>query len=237
MRKVAIMQPYFFPYPGYVGLIKNVDEFILFDTPQFIRHGWIERNRVLKQTGGWLYIKVPLVKHSRETTIKDIVIDNGQDWRSTILSQLAVYKKIAPHYRPVMDMINSVLENKYNDIVSLNQDCLQAICDYLGITTAIKVYSKMDLQVEPAQAPDEWALNICKAMGGVDEYWNPPGGQAFFDKAKYDAAGLELRFFSIKSKEYDQHRQPFESGLSIVDMLMFNSIDEVNARLSNYEVS
>ncbi|MZP67265.1 MAG: glycine transferase, partial [Bacteroidales bacterium] len=40
------MQPYFFPYAGYFSLIKHTDKFILLDSVQFIRHGWIERNRI-----------------------------------------------------------------------------------------------------------------------------------------------------------------------------------------------
>ena len=66
MKKVAIMQPYFFPYLGYFSLIKHTDEFILFDPVQFIRHGWIERNRILKPENGWQYISVPLEKHEMQ---------------------------------------------------------------------------------------------------------------------------------------------------------------------------
>ena len=76
--KLAIMQPYFFPYLGYLSLIKNTDRFILFDTVQFIRHGWIERNRVLKQGDGWQYISIPLEKHEQTTLIKDIKIKNTE---------------------------------------------------------------------------------------------------------------------------------------------------------------
>ncbi len=79
--RLAVMQPYFFPYLGYFALIKKSDHFVIFDTPQFIRHGWIERNRILKPVEGWQYIKVPLVKHSRETAIKDIVIRNSENWK------------------------------------------------------------------------------------------------------------------------------------------------------------
>ena len=104
------MQPYFVPYIGYFSLIKHSDLFILFDPVQFIRHGWIERNRVLKQNDGWLYIQVPLIKNnSRETLIKDCLIDNTKDWKSKIKSQLQPYKKIAPNYFKVLKIINSVL--------------------------------------------------------------------------------------------------------------------------------
>lgn len=90
------MQPYFLPYLGYISLIKHTDQFILFDTVQFIRHGWIERNRILKPDEGWQYIQVPLQKHSRDTLIKDIIIKNDVTWSEKILAQVKHYKKKSP---------------------------------------------------------------------------------------------------------------------------------------------
>ena len=89
--KLGIMQPYFFPYVGYYSLIKNTDKFILFDTVQFIRHGWIERNRILKPNEGWQYIQVPLLKHNRDIFIKDLGIKNTELWREKLKAQLQNY--------------------------------------------------------------------------------------------------------------------------------------------------
>lgn len=233
--KLSIMQPYFFPYLGYFSLIKHTDQFILFDPVQFIRHGWIERNRVLKQNDGWLYISVPLIKQGRETPIKDILIDNRQNWKQKILAQLQPYKKTAPHYFKVVSLLNDLFANEFNDIVALNKASLEMVCDYLQIKKNITVFSAMNLAIEKPAAPDEWALNICKAMGNVLEYWNPPGGQSFFDKAKYDNAGLMLKFHKIHLKTYNQHREVFEPGLSVLDVMMFNSVSEIGNMLDDYE--
>jgi hypothetical protein len=119
--KVAIMQPYFMPYIGYISLIKHTDRFILFDKVQFIRHGWIERNRILKQNQGWLYIQVPLKKFSRETSIHNIVINNTQDWKNKIKSQLQVYKKSAPYYYKVIKLVDEIFIFEYDSIVVLNK--------------------------------------------------------------------------------------------------------------------
>ena len=70
--KIAIMQPYFFPYIGYWKLIHAVDRFVTFDDAQYIRHGWVNRNRILKPGGGWQYIVVPLTKHSLTESIKNV---------------------------------------------------------------------------------------------------------------------------------------------------------------------
>lgn len=234
--KVAIMQPYFFPYIGYFSLIKHTDSFILFDAVQFIRHGWIERNRILKQNEGWLYIKVPLLNKHRENLIKDVVIDNNLDWKNKILAQLVPYKKIAPNYFIVIDIINNIFEKDYESIVDLNLAVIKSVCGYLKIDSDIKVFSKMDLVIEEPMAPDEWALNICKSLGNVTEYWNPPGGQSFFDKKKYDNSNIELKFQSVHLTPYNQKRDDFENGLSIIDVMMFKSSEEINVMLDEFDL-
>jgi WbqC-like protein family. len=229
------MQPYFIPYLGYFSLIKHTDEFILLDTVQFIRHGWIERNRILKQNGGWQYIQVPLIKaEGRDTIIKDVRINNNENWKNKIIAQLQHYKKKAPYYYPTIKLLNDIFTEDFIDIVTLNNVSMKKICQYLGIEREIKVFSQMNLHIEEVAAPDEWALNICKAIDGVDEYWNPPGGQSFFDKTKYDKENIVLKFQKMDLTEYNQNIELFESGLSIIDVLMFNSKDEINDMLDKY---
>lgn len=234
--KTSIMQPYFFPYIGYFSLIKHTDSFVLFDTVQFIRHGWIERNRILKQNEGWLYIKVPLLNKRREDLIKDVYIDNTIDWKRKIIAQLQPYKKIAPNYFIVIDIINNIFEKDYETIVDLNLEIIKSVCHYLKIDKNIKVFSKMNLVIEEPKSPDEWALNICKSLGNVTEYWNPPGGQSFFDKKKYDNSNIELKFQSVHLTPYNQKRDDFENGLSIIDVMMFQSSEEINIMLDEFDL-
>lgn len=233
---VGIMQPYFMPYIGYISLIKHTDEFILFDTVQFIRHGWIERNRILKQNGGWQYIQIPLIKdNGRDTVIKDVKINNAENWKQKILAQLQHYKKIAPYYFRVINLLKELFANDFDDITHLNQKSLQLVCDYLGFQRDFPIFSEMNLFIEEVNAPDEWALNICKAMN-VSSYINPIGGSDFFDREKYEKAGVDLKFQQMKLDEYDQKRQPFESGLSILDVMMFNSPDDINVMMDHFEL-
>jgi hypothetical protein len=233
---LGIMQPYFMPYLGYFALIKHVDQFILFDTPQFIRHGWIERNKVLKPNGEPLYIKVPLQKHSRDTSINEVVIKNEENWKRKIMAQLVPYKKKAPHYSEVTALLNDIFDIETNSIVTLNFIALQKICTYLDIQTPIKIWSEMDVEIESVNAPDEWALNICKAMG-ADSYYNPPGGKEFFDANKYIAAGVDLNFLEIKQTPYKQLNNEFVPYLSIIDVLMFNDKESVTQMLEQIKIT
>lgn len=237
--KVGIMQPYFMPYVGYMSLIKNTDLFILFDTVQFIRHGWIERNRILKQNEGWLYIKAPLVKDNSRPLIKGCLIDNKKNWQNTIKAQLQTYKKIAPNYFKVMQLLDEIFSKEHTTITSFNKSSLEAISAFLGFAKELPVFSEMDLNIEEPQEADEWALNICKNLAAKGEkihYFNPIGGLEFFDKGKYIKNGIDISFQKMEIHEYPQKRDVFEPALSIIDVLMFNSVEEVNDMLDKYEL-
>lgn len=236
--KLAIMQPYFFPYMGYISLIKNTDKFILFDVVQFIRHGWIERNRILKQNEGWQYISVPLKKHEQTTLIKDIEINNSENWKDKILAQLSHYKKKSPFYKETIEVVNTGLDINTDSIVELNYSVLKAICDYLDISFNCEIFSKMQLKIEPVNAPDEWALNICKALKNISEYWNPEGGIEFFDRTKYQKSNIDIKFLKHNLPFYSQRRglENFENGLSIIDVMMFNSPETIREMLDDYEL-
>ena len=235
---IGIMQPYFMPYIGYISLIKHTDRFILFDTVQFIRHGWIERNRMLKQNEGWQYIQVPLIKQDgRDTLIKDIKINNKEDWKRKILAQIQHYKKVAPYYRRVVALLEDIFANDFEDITTLNKVSLECICKFLGFERNLEIFSQMHLDIEAANAPDEWALNICKAIAGATEYINPIGGLSFFDRNKYENAGIKISFQRMEITEYSQKRDVFESGLSILDVMMWNDVDEINRMLDKYVLS
>lgn len=236
IMKLGIMQPYFYPYLGYFSLIKQTDSFILFDTVQFIRHGWIERNRILKPDSGWQYIKVPLKKYSRDTIIREISIDNNQDWQDRIFRQLEHYKKRSPFYNDTIIVLKKAFEIETDSIVKLNENILNVICNYIGINVNIKVFSEMNLNIEKANAPDEWALNICKSLGNINEYWNPEGGLEFFNRSKYENAGIKTKFLRMNLTRYSQKRQEFEPGLSIIDVMMFNEPSKINEMLDNYEL-
>lgn len=231
--KIGIMQPYFFPYIGYFSLINEVDHFILLDEVQFIRHGWIERNRILKPSGGWQYIRVPLQKHSQKTKIREIRIEERSDWRRKLEAQLEHYKK-APYYEQVKELVVQALECRAGRIAELDLECLRAVCKYLGIDTPIEIFSEMNLEIEPVHASDEWALNICKCIPDAVEYWNPPGGSEFFDRAKYEKEGIRLIFQEMELEAYRQNREAFEPGLSMIDVMMFNSPDRIRTMMKSY---
>jgi hypothetical protein len=223
--RLGIMQPYFFPYVGYFSLIQQSESFILFDTVQFIRHGWIERNRVLKPQDGWQYISVPLEKHNQQISIKDVMI-REEPWRERIFRQLEHYKKRSPYYHQTIEVLQSGLQTNSRSIVEVNQHCLKKVCEYVGIETPISIWSQQGVTIEEATEPGKWAMNICEALG-YKEYINPPGGMELFDREAYAQKGIQLSFLANEMHIYSQRRENFENGLSILDLMMFNDSQAV----------
>lgn len=233
--KVAIMQPYFFPYIGYFQLMHAADIFVLFDDVKYIHRGWINRNRVLKPKESWQYIGVPLEKHSSKALIKDINIHPTIDWKSKIFSQLNHYRKIAPYYYKTIKFVEDTLNSfQGSSIVELNYHIMMSVTDYIGINTKFLISSECGFDYSDVNGPGDWALSISKQLD-AKQYINPIAGRELFDSSKYSDFGIELSFLSPNDIEYGQKRQ-FEPWLSIIDVLMFNHIEQISELITEYKV-
>lgn len=232
--KLGVMQPYFFPYINYFSLIKYTDKFIVLDSVQYIKQGWINRNRILNPGGSWQYIIVPVKKHLHDTLIKDIKISSNYNWKKKIIGQLVHYKKKAPYYKEVIALIKEIFKYETDFLSKFNIFSLEKICNYLNITYNYEIFSEMDISIGEINEPDDWALEISKALK-AQEYINPPGGKEFFHKSKFISAGIELKFLQANLTEYDQKRNEFNPGLSIIDVMVFNSKEKIQEMIDNYE--
>lgn len=90
----------------------------------------------------------------------------------------------------------------------------------------------MNQELGPVTAPDEWALRTCQSLG-TTTYINSPGGREFFQVEKYTEGGVKLQFLDIHPEPYRQCHPTFEAGLSIVDVLMFNTPEQVRGMLDH----
>ena len=231
--KLGIMQPYFFPYLGYFNLINCVDKWIVFDTAQYIRHGWVNRNRILHPKEGWQYIIVPLRKHPRDTPIKDVQINNDQDWKRRIIGQLQHYKKKARYFRETIVLVEDCLAPEENSISRLNAFILGKVCARLGIRLDYDFFSEMDLELGPVEGPEDWALRISEAMG-AKEYVNLPGGVDLFDEQKFTDSNIKLTIRNLPPFEYSCRGYEFIPNLSVIDLLMWNEPETIKQYLDEH---
>ena len=232
--KVALMQPYFFPYLGYYQLINSVDEFVIFDNAQYVRRSWMNRNRILNEHKESSFMTVPVSKAPRETKIKDIVIKNHENWQEKIFRKLLIYKN-APYYPQVVEFLNDCFLNRHTNLSELNTILLKKTCRLLNIKTNITILSERLPAIQSANMADEWGIKVSKALNATT-YINAIGGRDIYCQQKYQDHGLVIKFIKPNLFSYKQFDRNFVPGLSIIDVMMFNDVNAIKEMLEMPEL-
>lgn len=231
MHKTAIMQPYFFPYLGYWQAINAVDTYVVYDDVTYIKGGWINRNKILLNEQAHL-ITLPLQNSSSFKNINEIEITNNPKIISKILRSIQYAYTKAPYFNNIMPIIEDLIENNIN-IAQLNYNSIIKICEYLKIGTKIIFSSKLDKD-NSLHAQDK-VIHINKLLGS-DIYINAIGGQELYDRGEFKQNGIELKFIKMGDIKYQQFKNGFIPNLSIIDVMMFNSVKQIKDMLNNYEL-
>lgn len=227
--KIGIMQPYFFPYLGYWQLINAVDKYVVYDDVTFIKGGWISRNNILLN-GKKHMITLPLINPSSYKKINEIEITQDEVAINKVLKTIKSAYAKAPYFDVAMPIIENLLHSN-RTIAMLNYNAIVELGKYLNIKTEILLSSKIEKNNE-LKGQDK-VLHINKLLE-ADTYYNAIGGQELYSKAEFDENGLDLYFLKMKDIEYKQYKNNFVSGLSIIDVIMFNSAECVQELLHEY---
>lgn len=220
--KVAIMQPYFFPYIGYFQLISAVDVFVIYDNLKYTKKGWINRNRIISN-GKELLFSIPLKKDSDYLKINErqISTDFDKEKFQRIISEN--YKK-SENFDDIYMLVNKILSNNTNNLFDFIFNSILEVCSYLNLDT--KVIKSSTLLVDRDFKGQEMVLAICKQLE-AKTYINPIGGTELYSKEVFLENNIELFFLKAQAKEYQQHSNEFIPFLSIIDLLMMNSREKI----------
>ncbi len=235
--KLAVMQPYIFPYLGYFQLIAASDVFVFYDDVNFIKGGWIHRNRILVNNSDNMFT-IPLIKPSSfrsicETEINFRILDK---WKRTFIKTIIQSYKKAPYFKEVYSLIDSVLSLKEPTTISvLASKSVLAVCNYLGIEKKW-LYSSQQFPNSKNKGRTERLLYISTELG-CDTYINTTGGKELYLSTDFINAGVTLKFIKTEAVVYSQFSNTFVPNLSIIDVLMFNSKAEVRALLEKYSLT
>ena len=233
MNKIGIMQPYLFPYIGYFQLISAADCFVIHDDVQWISGGWINRNRILMQ-GESCYITLPLRKASSMLPINQRELGgNVEREKQKIMRRLKGAYCNAPYFEAVFDLVGRCFANEEKNVALFITDTLAECCRYLDITTPFVYSSSLGIPNELKAA--ERVIEINRAMNAT-HYINPIGGTELYDKEAFAEQGLQLSFLKTKEVQYPQATRAFVPNLSIIDVLMFNSKEDVAKLLKLYSL-
>ncbi len=228
--KVAIMQPYLFPYIGYFQLIMSSDIFVIYDDVNYIKKGFINRNSILLDGTPYRFtISVPSASQNKQIN----ELQYSQEVGKLLKTIESAYIK-APFFKQVFPIIEDVLNYQSRSIAELCKFSYQEIFDYLGLEKKIILSSILDY--DRTQSASKKLVDVTKKLNG-QVYINSPGGRTLYDKTMFEPFGVKLKFIEPIVKPYIQlNTENFISYLSIIDILMNNDKKTVVEYMSDFSL-
>jgi WbqC-like protein family. len=228
--KIGIMQPYFFPYLGYWQLINTVDKYIIYDDVNYIKGGWINRNRILIQDEA-KFINLKIQNASPNRQINEIETLEDPVYNNKLIKTLEMNYHKAPFFSDVFPAIENIIKYNEKNLAKYLEYQITSICRYLSIHTEIMVSTA--IKKNGLLKGQDKVIEICKIVG-ASEYINAIGGMDLYSNSAFIAQGIQLKFLKMNDIRYKQFKNEFIPNLSIIDVMMFNSIHQIKTYLAEY---
>ncbi|PWN07822.1 WbqC family protein [Rhodohalobacter mucosus] len=233
MTRLAVMQPYFLPYLGYFQLVQAAERFVIYDDVQYSKQSWFNRNRFLID-GKTQYFTIPVKSDSDFLDVREReVAPDFRQKREGILSRLEYAYRKAPCFDSVFPFIREIFGCNENNLYRFIRFSFDRVCERLGIDT--EIITSSDIQSAKGLGGKERLYEICNAME-ASRYINLPGGQKLYNRKEFGKRGVELLFLMPELPVYEQFNHDFIPGLSILDVMMFNSTETIQEMLGQYRL-
>ena len=227
------MQPYLFPYIGYFQLIGLVDTFVIHDDVQYIKGGWINRNRILVN-GQPRYVTLPVRKDPASLAVNERVFAHSfESDKKKLLRRIEQAYRKAPHFETVFPLLNECLAGPQRSVSAFVVNVLQACCRFMKIETPFVLSSSM-ARFGEFKGQDR-VLEINEFLGAT-HYINMIGGTELYDRDQFMRRGLKLSFLRLRPIAYRQFGDEYVPNLSIIDVMMFNSVEDIASLLQEYDL-
>ena len=227
------MQPYFFPYIGYFQLMNAVDEFVVYDNIEFSKKGWINRNRILVN-GSDAFFTLPLKKDSDYLNVVDrSLADVWPQERKKMLKRIIESYRKAPNFKDVIPLIEECFLFEDSNLFRFIFHSMQKIKAYLKIQAELTISSS--IPINHNLKGEEKVISICIAMNATT-YINPIGGVDLYKTDHFQLNGVQLHFLKANPITYNQFGEAFIPWLSLIDVMMFNSKEEIGHMLKEYSI-
>ena len=217
--RIAIHQPHFLPWLGYLHRMAQVDAFVLLDHVQFERRNYQNRT-MIRMNGAAHWLTVPVVQRSRDERIVDKAIDNTdsgeRSWGRVCARTLQHLYGKAPFFREHAPALKAILEARWEKLVDVNQAGLDFLREVFGIRTPLIRSSELKVGGQRA----ELVYDICKAVGADRLLAGMGGSRGSLNVEEFARRGVRIEWHQFQHPVYPQPGpQPFTPGLSAIDML------------------
>ncbi len=215
---IAIHQPQYLPWLGYLDKIDKADVFVILDNVQFKKNEWQNRNRI-KTAQGCQWITVPVLYRFPEK-INEVRINNKENWgRKHLQAFITNYSK-SPCYENYISFFEDIFSRNWEHLVDINVEIIKFLISTLDLKTRLVMASDLELREEPT----ERLIDICKTLGS-QKYLAGKDGNKYMNLELFDKEGIEVIFQDFKHPVYNQLFGDFEPYMSAIDLL-FNCGDK-----------
>ena len=223
------MQPYFLPYIGYWQLIASSDVFVILDDVNYITRGWINRNKLLIH-GKTKWLTVPVINSSQNKTIKEIQILDDIKWKKSFLNSIYLSYKRSKYFEFSYQLIENIINKSDGNLSKWIEFTIKEIIKVLKIK--VKLISSSNIETKKLSGENR-IIEICKIQNATS-YINLPGGKHLYNKINFSKKNIDLLFLNVETNKNIQNLKFITSPyLSILDLLMNNSISSIESILRN----
>ncbi len=217
-KRVAVLQSNYIPWKGYFDIIHDVELFVFYDEVQYTKNDWRNRN-VIYTESGLKWITLPC-GYDLKRKIIDVRIKTEVDWQNDHLKRLCTCYAKAPYffkYKPFFE--HAYLERKWEYLSELNKFLIKHIStEYLGIKTEFADSRDYD----SCGHKSEKLLSLLLSAG-CGEYLSGPAARDYLDEDAFISKGIKVLWKDYSGyPKYRQLHEPFEHGVSVIDLL-FNT--------------
>jgi len=224
---VGSNQPYFLPYLAYWQLINHVDVYVISDSMQYIKKGYINRNNILIE-GKAHRFSLEVLGVNSKSSISEVRVGNNR--KKLLKSFFHSYKK-APYFEEVYPLIESIVLNEEENLGKYVGNAIEKVAAFLGISTQFIYLST--LQGETTLKTEKRTIDICKRVE-AKQFINAIGGVELYSRENFLAENIELKFLKMDRVSYKQFNNEFVPCLSIIDIMMFNSKSQIEILLKKF---
>jgi hypothetical protein len=221
-KTVAIVQSNYIPWRGYFDLIRRADEFILFDSVQYTRRDWRNRN-LIKTPSGTQWLTVPVQVKGRFLQSVDETQTTGAAWVAAHVRAIELNYRKAAAFNETAPWLLKELQAAAGmpSLSRLNERLIGAVAEKFAIATPIRRCTDLlDRAAMATMNATERLVSLCEAVG-ADRYLSGPAAKDYLDVAAFAATGITVEWMDYSGyPEYPQLWGAFEPRLSIIDLLL-----------------
>tara|TARA_Y100001968_G_C19390940_1_gene735552 strand:+ start:270 stop:995 length:726 start_codon:yes stop_codon:yes gene_type:complete len=211
---VVITQPMYFPWAGFFELIKFADICVFYDDVQYPRRHFVNRVQLRDSKTSINWLSVPLIKTDRSTLIKDMKIDNDQEWRNTHINKVKLYLRELPFSSTSLELIKSILSKSHEDLIGITTDSITKLSDAIGLAKNVEFLYSSELSIKGSSS--KRLFDICKKLN-ANNYITAHGAKNYLDHNLFESQGISVKYINYDFRSWNQAFPEFTPFVSILD--------------------